>query len=316
MSLLLLWIVLGAAAALLLIWLLLFCFGFHRWKSQDPFRKAVAQALQPYQPQIDAGIAWYRSQGAQSVHVLSHDGLRLAGEFLPAPGGVSRKTVLLVHGYRACPYRDFCVAFRPLHELGFNILLLHQRAHWESEGKYIAFGALERYDVQVWCDYINRRVREEAGLVDSVIFLYGMSMGAATVMLAAGLPLPDNVRGVIADSGFTSPWDICSAVLRQHRLPVQPLLSLIDWLTRRRIGFSLRECSSETALRVSQLPLLLIHGEADPLVPCAMARANAAAAGDRATLVTVPGAGHGLSYFTDPERVDAALLAFLRRYEG
>ena len=105
-----------------------------------------------------------------------------------------------MHGYRAGGLTDFAGLYRFYHEQGYDLLVPFQRSHGPSEGKYICFGVKERYDCRDWAEYAVCRAGKDCNL-----YLSGISMGCATVLMAAGLPLPSNVRAMIGDCAFTSP---------------------------------------------------------------------------------------------------------------
>ena len=220
--------------------------------------------------------------------------------------------MLLCHGFHSSGLMDFSLVLRLFYENGCSVLLIDQRAHGRSEGKYIGYGVLERWDCQQWAWLLHAKL---GGRLP--IFLEGVSMGASTVMMASALPLPASVAGVIADCGYDSPWDELRHCMRQwYHLPAFPVLYGIDALCRVRAGYSLREMSAGRALAESELPLLLFHGGADTFVPPEMSeRCLAAAAGEK-RLVLVPGAGHGMSYPLDPRRCARELLDFVERYGG
>lgn len=196
-----------------------------------------------------------------------------------------------------------------LHRLGYDVLLPYQRSHGESQGKYITYGVKERFDCQSWARYAARRFGE-----DKPLFLMGISMGAATVLMASGLELPGNIRGIVADCGFTTPWDIMAHVARRdYRLPPFPLLYLLDGLAWLRAGFRLKGADTRKALERNRIPVLFLHGEADSFVPLSMTEENFAACRAEKRLYTVPGAGHAQSFGVDPEGCKRALREFLER---
>lgn len=253
---------------------------------------------------------WYPAQPKEDVWMESFDGLRLHGNLLEQPEGKNaRGTLLLAHGFRGSGYVDFSCALRPYYELGFNLLVIDQRAHLQSEGEYITMGVRERRDVRDWALWLLQKYGE-----DHPVILDGISMGAASVLMAAGLDLPKNVVGIIADCGFTSPREIFHSVMTSSiKLPTF-LLWGADICCRIMAGFSIDGARTTDALQHSHLPLLIAHGEADDFVPCRMGveSFHAAATKDK-QLITVPGAGHGMSYLVDRERMQAALEAFLDR---
>ena len=183
-----------------------------------------------------------------------------------------------------------------------------QRAHGESDGKYITFGVNERRDALSWIDFHNRTHG-----MDNV-FLGGMSMGASTVLFAAGEELPPNVRGITADCGFSSPADILSHIIkRDFHLPPKLVLPLMEVWARVLGGFSFYECNSRDTLARAKVPILFIHGKADTFVPCHMSEVGYASCASDRELHLIEGAGHGRSYLHEPQRLRDALLDFFKR---
>lgn len=303
------WIAVAALAALLL------CAGAAFLLAQIASRRGLgpADAAAPWDAahgnEARREIEWFLANGPEQAEIVSRDGLRLRGRYLPS--GRGRQAILLVHGYRAKNGEgDFAPLLRFYHELGLDILVIDQRAHGQSEGDRICFGVKERHDCVDWLHWLNQRAQPDD------LFMAGLSMGAATVLMAAELDLPANLRCLIADCGYTSPWDICAHVLKGMRsLPVQPFLPMANWMLRGLAGFDLRECAALSAMsRNSRLPVLFIHGGKDRFVPPSMSRANYAACLAQKKLVIVPEAGHAMSAWEAPERVKAEAAAFIARF--
>lgn len=242
----------------------------------------------------------------EDVFITSFDGLRLHAKFYAAS---ERKAPvqIMFHGYKSSAERDFCGGLREGIDGGFNVLLVDQRAHGESEGKYLTFGVNERFDCLSWASYAAERFGN-----DVKIYLYGISMGAATVLMASALPLPKSVSGIVADCGYTSPKDIIFSVLRDHHVPAAPVYAVACLGARLFCGFDLDSASAPEALSHSRIPVLFIHGDDDRFVPCRMSRENfEASAAERKKLLIVPNAGHGLSYMLDRPAYLSALHEFL-----
>ena len=144
------------------------------------------------------------------------------------------------------------------------------------------------------------------------LFLSGLSMGASTVMYLAEKPLPGNVRGIIADCGFTSPKEILSSVFRDvTHLPPGPSIWATDIFARLFAGFHLSEKDSRQTLKKNVLPILMFHGTDDSFVPCEMTRQSYAACAGSKRMILVEGAEHGVSFLVDHERYTAAIEKFL-----
>lgn len=239
----------------------------------------------------------------EHIRIQSHDGLTLHARFYP--GLPNAPVEILCHGYRGSAIRDFCGGS----EIGLarkhNIILIDQRAHGASSGSAITFGILERLDVLSWIHYARERFGP-----DTPIFLAGVSMGAATVLMATELELPSNVVGVYADCPFSSPYAIIQKVAGDMHLPAPLLMPFARLSARLFGGFSLTSASAVEAVKHSKIPILIIHGEDDRFVPCDMSREIRAANPDRVTLHTFPDAGHGLSYIVDTPRYVRAVADF------
>ncbi len=259
----------------------------------------------PYRDRIAAGGDWFLGQRFEEWHMVSYDGLKLRARYLAVEG--ARGTVVCMHGYRGDPLMDYGTLLRFYAEAGYNILLPDERSHWESEGRFITYGVRERFDCRDWV----RTVNAHGG--DSLpVFLHGLSMGAAIVLMTTGLALPENVRGVIADCGFTSPDAIFRHVIQtSFHLPPDPFVPAAGLFTRLFAGFSIRGCSTLDAMQTNRLPILFLHGTADDFVPFSMSEQNVAACRAEKEFVVVEGARHAQSVLVDPERCRARILAFL-----
>jgi fermentation-respiration switch protein FrsA (DUF1100 family) len=215
-----------------------------------------------------------------------------------------------MHGYRGHALRDFCGGNKLAREAGLNTLVVDQRAHGKSEGHTISFGINERWDCLQWAEYAAQR------WPGVPISLAGISMGAATVLMASDLPLPEEVKGIIADCGYSSPRAIIKHVCWSLPKPFRifyPFTSLSAELFGH---FDPDAGSALGAVSNTTLPILLIHGEADGFVPCDMSREIAAACVSKVRLETFPGADHGVSYLSDPERYGRIVKEFLESCGG
>lgn len=240
----------------------------------------------------------------EEIIISSDDGTLLYGRYYHLLDGAPLE--ILVHGYRAHAFRDCSGSHALSRKLCFNTLVVDQRAHGKSGSTAITFGIRERYDILKWIQYANGRFGSS-----NLIILSGISMGAATVLMAAGLKLPANVTCIIADSPYSSPEGIIRKVCADIGLPVFFSMPFVRLGARLFGGFSLRESSAKEAVRHATVPILLIHGEDDRLVPCSMSTEIAAHCASPVTVHTFPGAGHGLCYISDPISYEGTIYHFL-----
>ena len=241
----------------------------------------------------------------ETVEILSHDGLKLQGHWFEAKE--PRRILIAMHGWRSAWNRDFAMIADFFRSEGCSVLYVEQRAQGESEGKYMGFGLLERYDCRSWCDWVWDQFGNSLP-----VYLCGVSMGASTVLMAGGSALPENVIGILADCGYSSPRDIIKKVIRQLGLPAELGYPFVKLGARLYGHFDLEECSPEEMVKHCTVPVLFFHGESDDYVPCHMSRINYEACPAKKLLVTIPGAGHGLSYLMGRE----AYLKAAREFFG
>ncbi len=242
----------------------------------------------------------------EDVYITSREGLKLHGRYYETRAGAPVQ--IMFHGYRSYAIHDYCGGLRLALKQGFNALLVDQRAHGESEGKTITFGVKEREDCLLWTQYIVARCGG-----DTPIVLSGISMGAATVLMATALPLPPNVVGVIADCGYSSPREIIRVVIRGMGYPVGAGYFFVRLGAKLFGGFDVHHADTVSQKGEHRVPILIIHGEDDRFVPCEMGRKIHAAYPAQKTLMTIPEAGHGLSYMVAPERYVEGIEMFLKQ---
>lgn len=286
--------------------LILFWMTFRSSKRRQNDARTIPNddAYLPYMPEILKRVDSLSSIPCEPVTLQSRDGLQLSGRYYHHRDGAP--LALCFHGYRSVSIRDFCGGFSIAASAGHNVLLVDQRAHGNSEGHVITFGIRERLDCLDWIHYAVKRFGAEIP-----IYLYGVSMGAATVLMASGLTLPTSVQGIIADCPYSAPEAIIAKVVRDRHLPTRLTMPLIRLAARLPGGFRLDEASPLEAVRHTPVPILLLHGENDLFVPCSMSQSIRDANPSMIQLHTFPGAAHAISYFVNMNRYTALVHQFL-----
>ena len=240
----------------------------------------------------------------EDVTIESYDGLRLHARYYHAKDGAP--IAIQFHGYKSISVRDFSGGAYECIKMGHNLLLVDQRAHGESDGRVITFGIKERYDCKTWAEYAVKKFGN-----DSKIILYGISMGAATVLMASELNLPKNVVGIIADCPYSSPSAIIKKVCRDKHLPPIVFYPFIKIGARLFGGFNLDSSSAVSAVKSTDIPILLIHGGGDNFVPSSMSD-EIHSSNPKITYLKVPDAKHGLSFLYDYKAYMKALQNFYK----
>jgi fermentation-respiration switch protein FrsA (DUF1100 family) len=307
------WIV--ALGSALLILILLAC-GLI-WYSPRFCYRIIIRRKKPFSKpgKLTEAEPWIDTQAYETVSLLSHDGLKLNAYYV-AGGAVNGDTVILAHGYMGDGKQlsEYARFFRE--QLGCGVLLPEARGYGHSEGNYTGFGWHERLDILEWINWIKARAVHQAAAVR--IALFGVSMGAATMMMVSGEPLPREVKLIIEDCGYTSLEDEVRYQMKYfYHVPAfvrEPLLRAAGALTQKRAGYCFEEASALNQVKKSATPTLFIHGDADTYVPAEMVYPLFESCAAEKELFIVPGAGHGQARAADPLEYEKRITGFFRKY--
>lgn len=292
------------AALLISLYTFRICFYSPADRLEDPYTQMQGEQYADLSDSILRCTKIMDNTPSDWVQIRSHDGLTLSGRYYHTKDGAPVQ--IMFHGYRSMALRDSAGGYILAKKMGFNVLAVDQRAHGRSKGRVITFGILERKDCLSWAEYAVKRFGKQTPIV-----LSGLSMGAATVLMASSLDLPDNVSAIIADCPYSTPGEIIRKVSTDLRYPQRLTYPFIRLGAKIYGGFDLEDHTAVEAVKTAKVPILLIHGEADHFVPCDMSREIFKNCHSPAQLHTFPDAGHGLSYMVDPIRYEAVTVGFL-----
>ncbi len=297
---------------LLLIILLISYLSYRKAFYSSPKRRSNVHIL-PDNPQyaeskpvIKELIGEMEKEPFEQVYITSFDGLKLAAKYYHFSD--SAPLQIQFHGYRSTAVRDFCGGFLLAKRMGRNVLVVDQRAHGKSEGKTICFGIKEKYDCLEWIKYSLNRFG------DIPIMLTGVSMGAATVLMASELDLPENVKCIVADCPYSSPYEIIALQCEEMGIPSKIGMPFVCLGARIFGNLKLSGESAEKAVKNTKVPILLVHGEADDFVPCDMSRKIYEANPGMITFEIFPDAAHGISFIKDTERYEKLYYSLYEKY--
>ena len=254
------------------------------------------------------GREYIYSLNPEDLYINSFDNLKLHALFI---NNNTNKTIICVHGYKAKDgLYDFGMSASFLNSLGYNLLFVDNRAHGLSQGKYIGFGILDSIDVNSWVDYLVTNMKQET------IILYGMSMGAATVLNTDSSPdsspCSSPVKAIIADCGFASGYDeVVYQIKKMYHLPSFPLVPISNILLKLLAHYSLKEKEAYRSIKNYKNNLLIIHGGKDRFVPTSDAYKIFDNATCHKKILIVPGASHAKSYLKDTELYEQTIKEFL-----
>jgi len=258
----------------------------------------------------DPRYEWFATAPFETYHLLNDDGQQLSARLYKAdkPSDVY---VFLSHGYRSSGPNEYSLISQFYHELGYNVFMVDHRASGDSEGEKIGYGYYESKDCMKWLNYLL----VEFG-ADIRIVLHGISMGSATVMIMSAMPdLPDNVKFIVADCGYTSAWDEFVHNLENAHVPVHPLLDGANFWNRHFNGYDFRDANPLEAVKHAKVPILFIHGDVDDFVPTRMGKElYLACAAPYKDLLITHGADHAHSYDITPEPYEAKVKEFIEKF--
>ncbi|MEZ3431803.1 MAG: alpha/beta hydrolase [Lachnospiraceae bacterium] len=270
-----------------------------------------------YAPLMQDRKAFMLAQDHREVSQMSFDNLKLHATFFPAldeyvdktdVAAGKKKAVICFHGYTSKGMSDYIGLSDYYLKSGYAMLLPDARAHGESEGEYIGFGCLDRKDALVWIRWVIQELGE-----DVEIILHGTSMGGATVLMASGLELPPQVKGIVSDCGFTSPKEVFTHVLNSmYHLPAFPVIQGADIMNRKLAGYGMDECNAKREVARAKVPILFIHGSNDTFVPARMCDEIYDCCASPKKKLIVEGAAHAESYYKDTEKYEQALNEFFQ----
>ncbi len=273
---------------------------------RDPYGGLTPQAYGGNGARIRAMIDNIVSKEAQRLSITARDGTRLYASYYHTSDHAPLQ--ILCHGYRSSAMRDMCGGAAEALGIGHNLLLIHARAHGDSEGRSITFGFKEAQDLCDWAKFMHER------LGGTPTALVGISMGAATALIASSLPLPSSVRCVIADCPYSSAERMLKREIRKRHLPVPIFYPLMRLSARIFARFDPKSASPVDAVKHAGLPILLIHGDADDFVPVEMSREILASCISECELTEIHDATHAMAYITDSERYTSVCHRFMMKH--
>ena len=245
--------------------------------------------------------------GYSDVYITSDDGLKLHNYKIINKYS-SKKWVIIVHGYisKGVNMASYAENF---YDMGYNVMIPDLRGHGESEGDYIGMGWDDRNDIMNLIDYIIAEDKK------AEIVLFGVSMGAATVMMVSGEELPSNVKAIVEDCGYTSAWDQFAYQLKVlFNLPEFPMMNIANIICKIRAGYFISDASAIKQVKKSVTPTLFIHGDSDSFVPFEMQEELYEACNAEKEKVVIEGAAHAKASSTNPELYWTSIVDFLEKY--
>ena len=229
------------------------------------------------------------------VHIKSRDGLVLKGRLYKKQKNKPRAVVIAVHGFHSGGLRDM-------------------GRFADSEGEYLTFGAKESFDILDWADIVRKIYAP-----DIPIILHGVSMGAATVLIAAGIHdnLVDNSKPNIICCIADSPYDDIIGQIEyllgeKSNITKKIAIGLFKANMRLRAKANASDASPITSMSHIKLPIMFVHGKDDRYVlPDNSLRLYEVCKSEIKELLIVEEAGHVCSYVVQPDEYEKTFSSFV-----
>lgn len=280
-------------------------------KAVSKFITEKEDAENPLEAKRKECMQYITDYGFERHEMVSDRGQKLRG-YLMRPQKPSDVYVFGSHGYRSDGKGEWCYFAKfYLEEMGYNFFFVDHQSHGESEGEYIGFASHEHKDALKWLSYMNDTFGK-----DIKIFLHGISMGSATVMLMTGSgQLPENVKFTVADCGYTSAMNEFDYKIESLKLPFRAIIPIVSAINHKRAGYDFhKDTDALSAVGRAEIPMLFIHGDKDLFVPTEMVYKLYDACTNEKELFVVPGADHAKSYHVDPEGYEARVKGMVEKY--
>lgn len=300
---------------LIIIFLLLiayFCIGNYFYNialnpnTSKTFVLGEPEELTEHEKNIQAEKQEWLSKKSKDVYITS-DNLQLHSYQIENEVE-SDNWVIVVHGYM-CQGKDMVSQAKEFYKRGYNVLIVDLRGHGKSEGNYIGMGWPDRLDVINWSNYIIQQNNS------CKIILYGVSMGAATVMMATGEKLPTNVKLAIEDCGYSSIWEEFKGQLKTlFNLHTFPVLNAANTVCKIRAGYDIKAGASVEQVKKSKTPTLFIHGDQDKFVPFEMLNKVYENASCEKEKLIIEGATHAQASIVNPDLYWKTIDNFIEKY--
>ncbi len=237
------------------------------------------------------------------VEVKTRDGLILRGMFIEQFKN-SKKIIIIVHGYNLAYPKSLCFMDMFFKE-NFNVLIVDQRGHGRSEGKYATYGYYEKYDLDLWVNWGRQRVGE-----DAIIGLHGQSMGGATVLEYASIN--KHVKFIIADCSYSDAWQLMKhQFTKLNHVPMFPLAFITNFKLKLKAKFSFSDVSPVKTIKDKDIPVMFIHGSEDNFVPTYMSEEMFIVKRGYKKLLIVEGAAHANAYSINKELYEKEVNNFI-----
>ena len=204
---------------------------------------------------FDEGEAWFAQYEDKGIDVsVESEGLHLVGKYIDF--GFDRAVIIIAGRTESYLYSYYFA--KPYMEAGFNILVIDNRAHGDSDGKYIGAGLREYHDILKWGELIHDKFNNKK------IFIHGICIGSATAMyVLTSDECPDYYLGMCADGMYTTFYETFKTHMKDMKKPVWPFSYYVMKRLQKNIGENPIKKGPIYCIDKLKKPLLMIHSKED-----------------------------------------------------
>jgi len=260
-----------------------------------------------YKPYIDVlykDMDYMSKLEYEELSIKSFDGLTLKANYYKNKD--SKKIAILIHGYKATPLNNFSTVGQYLLDMGYNLVMIYQRTHGKSDGKYITFSKKEGLDLLEWINYFDKKSEVED------IMLYGLSMGSSTLMSISDKMTSKKIKLLVFEAGFIKMSKmIKDSLKRKNKL----LLIFYPFVKIHSVMFSHFRISGKDIskkLANCNYKALFIHGKEDRLINYKDTIHAFENKKDNKELLLIDGAGHNMCNLYNRSLIEEKIREYLK----
>lgn len=307
----------SVAAAVILLLFIVCAIVFNQliWLKTIPIPKFIYSLIagndgpNQYEKEVKKAEKHFKELPLEKLEINAQGSMLRANLLLPEKS--NGMLIIACHGARSSGLGEFAFMADYFYNGGFTVLLPEHRGCGKSDGKFMGYGTHESKDTLLWLDYAKQRFPQLK------IFLLGVSMGGATVLMMSDKIKQGEVCGIISDCAYTSAWEEFKYQLKvSFHLPAFPILHICNLYCRLFAHYSFKDASPIDCVKNAKAPVLFIHGKDDDFVPFFMEKQLYDACGAHKELLVVDGAVHARSYYKNSALYERRLNAFFEKYSG
>lgn len=293
-----------------------FIFNQAVWRKTLPLPKFIEKMIAGnenndeiiYNKNHDKALEEFMKLPFEIVEFTADNGEKIRGRVLVPPVS-NGKLIIACHGARSSGVGEFCFMKDYFYKSGFTLIMPDHRGCGESDGKFLGYGTHESEDTVIWLNYAKKRFPKLN------IFLLGVSMGAATVLMMSSKVSPNDVKGIIADCSYTSAYnEFAYQAKASFHIPAFPIIDICNLYCKALCKYSFKDASPINSVKKAKVPILFIHGKADDFVPFYMEKQLYDACTSEKEYIEVENAVHARSYYTNPKQYETAMNNFINKY--